>query len=374
MKVKPVLLLVFLFFVFNDFSFSLPRFALRLNDKCVDCHFNPTGGMIRNDDGWNFGKFVMSMISPRQDEFSMTPKIGDNITLGFDYRTQFLYSSEKSKYDFQQMTGSIYTNIGLASNINVLARYDFINYIWEAYGVLHVLPNNGYLKVGSFQPYFGIRLDDHTAYTRGGDFTTLFSNGASPGLIYNPLYTEVGVETGLYISDWAFFTASLGAGGNYATTDPEYHRYPFTNKPTVTTRLELTPHIGKVGLLMGGSFASVKYPVSANIYGFFAGFGSQRYSVMGEFDMSKDLFATDQKSNFVMAEASYTIILGLDAVVRYDRLDPNTAVDKDELQRVIFGFEFFPYSFIELRPQYRLMIEEPSINNDSFVLQFHFWY
>ena len=86
------------------------------------------------------------MISPRDKEFSTSPKIGDNISIGIDYRTQFLYSEEMKKTDFQQMSGSIYTNIGIAKTINVLARYDFVNFIWEAYGVAHILPNNSYIK------------------------------------------------------------------------------------------------------------------------------------------------------------------------------------------------------------------------------------
>ena len=39
-------------------------------------------------------------------------------------------------------------------------------------------------------------------------------------------------------------------------------------------------------------------------------------------------FPTDTKSNFAMAEAAYVILMGLEAVVRYDRIDPNTSVDR----------------------------------------------
>ncbi len=114
MKIFPLFysLLISLFIL--NIAFSHPRFAIRLGDKCSDCHYNPTGGIIRNDGGWNFGKNILSAISPREQDFSMTPKIGENITLGLDYRTQFLYSSEKERADFQQMTGSIYTNVALA--------------------------------------------------------------------------------------------------------------------------------------------------------------------------------------------------------------------------------------------------------------------
>jgi len=297
----------------------------------------------------------------------MTPKIGDNISFGLDYRTQFLYSAEKKRADFQQMTGSVYTNVALAKNINLLGRYDFINQIWEAYGVAHILPNNGYIKAGSFQPNFGIRMDDHTAYTRGGDLFLLFTGGDTrQGLIYAPYYTEAGVEAGFYISNWALFTASAGAN---ITTNRT-----LTKDPTYTTRLELNPKIGRVGLLLGGSYAKANVPQKADFYGFFTGFGYTRFSLLGEFDFGKNVIVDGIKSNFAMVEAAYVITLGLEAVVRYDRLDPNTSVSKDELQHIVVGFEWFPYSFIEIRPQYRFMLEDPTKNNDSAVIQFHFWY
>jgi len=68
------------------------------------------------------------------------------------------------------------------------------------------------------------------------------------------------------------------------------------------------------------------------------------------------------------------LMIGLEAVVRYDRFDPDTGKSKDEHAHLIVGVEFFPYSFIEVRPQYRINLEEPNVDNDAFVLQFHFWY
>jgi len=354
--------------IFANTALSLPRFAVRLGDKCIDCHYNPTGGIIRNEGGWNFGKNIMSAISPREQDFAMTPKIGNNITFGLDYRTQFLFSSDtnRTRTDFQQMTGSIYTNVGLAKNINLLGRYDFINQIWEAYGVAHILPNNGYIKAGSFVPNYGIRMDDHTAYTRGGDFGLLSRNG-SQGLIYSPFYTEAGVEAGIYISNWALLTASAGQILNDEIRT-------LSKDPTYTGRLEMYPKIGKIGLLFGGSYAAVKIPHKADFYGGFIGFGYNRFSLLAEFDLGNNVVSNGTKSNFAMAEAAYVVLMGLEAVVRYDRLDPDTSVEKDELQHIIVGFEWFPFSFIEIRPQYRFIIEDPSQKNDSAVLQFHFWY
>ena len=358
-----IVLLISLVLVSN--VFSLPRFAVRLGDKCIDCHYNPTGGIMRNEDGWNFGKNIMSAITPRDPDFATTPKIGDNISFGLDYRTQFLYSEQKSRTDFQQMSGSIYTNVGLAKNINVLGKYDFITEVWEAYGVAHILPNNGYIKVGSFVPNYGIRVDDHTAYTRGGDMF-LLSTGSSQGLIYSPYYTEAGIEAGLYISNWGLFTAS--AGSNLA------NNFTLSKDPTYTTRLELHPKVGRVGLLFGGSYAAAKVPQTADFYGGFAGLGLDRFSLLAEFDIGNNVIANETKSNFAMAEAAYVLLMGLEAVLRYDRIDPNTDLDSDEIQRVIVGLEWFPYAFIEIRPQYRFIIEDPSQKNNSAVIQFHFWY
>ena len=353
-----------------DVAYSLPRFSLRQGDRCISCHYNPSGGEMRNEGGWYFGKNIISMNLPDEKEYMMSPRISDNISFGLDYRTQLLYSAAKEKMDFQQMTGSIYTHVGFSKKIDALARYDFVNQIWEGYGVARILPNNSYIKVGSFIPNFGLRIDDHTAYTRGGDFGLLFSlQNFRQGLIYNPFYKEAGVELGAFISNWAYLTVS--AGSNL------FDNRTFQKDPTYTTRLELTPKIGSVGLTFGGSYAAAKVPQTTDMYGGFLGFGIDRFSLLAEYDIAKNLISStagDIESNALMVEAAYVIVGGLEAVVRYDRWDPDKNTSKDEISHVIFGFEFFPYSFIEIRPQYRLVMEDPSVTNDSFVLQFHFWY
>ena len=95
---------------------------------------------------------------------------------------------------------------------------------------------------------------------------------------------------------------------------------------------------------------------------------------MGEFDIANNFVKKDSLSNALMIEAAYQVVKGLDAVVRYDRFDPLQSRDKDDISRLIVGFEVHPYSFVEIRPQYRLQMEHPSITNDTFVVQFHLWY
>jgi len=356
------LILLFLFFMLIISSLdlmALPRFAVKLGDKCSDCHYNPSGGLIRNESGWHWGKNTLSMISARDKDFIMSPRISDNISIGIDYRTQYIYSQSSNRTYFQNMTAALYTNFALSKQLNLVGKYDFVNELWEGYGVANILPGNGYIKAGVYIPNFGIRLDDHTAYTR-------------EGLIFNPFYREAGVEIGFFAEDWLYASASVGSNLSDVTSN-------YTKDPTYTARAEITPRFGEVGFMFGGSFAAVKLQgsegiLNTNLYGGFFGFGYDEFSLLAEYDLANDLSTPDVESNVLMVEAAYGIVTGLDAVVRYDRIDYNDATDSDEISRMIFGFEFHPYSFIEVRPQYRLVLEDPSVDNDSFVLQLHFWY
>jgi hypothetical protein len=361
-----VLLAAILAFI-TTASFSIPRFALRGGGNCIDCHTNPTGGEMRNDKGWNMSLKGLTMTTP-DENFKMTNKIGENIRFGLDIRGQILGTlGNMKRIDFQNMTGNIYANVDLSEKINVFARYDYLNSVWEGFGVAHILPNNGYIKAGTFIPNFGIRLDDHTAYTRGGDMG--FITNGRMGFPFDPYYAETGIEAGLYISDYAFFTTSIGRpiGQALLSTDPSY-----------TARLQFNPSVGEtVNLLFGGSWHQYRSPQTHSISGFygpFVGIGFDNFTLLAEYDIAKSYLITDSLSNALMIEASYKIMKGLEAVVRYDRFDPSTNTLNNDLSRIVIGFDIFPYSFIEVIPQYRIQMEHPSIDNDAFVVQLHMFY
>ena len=378
MKINISALTILFSLLFIGEAMSLPRFSLRENRSCVDCHVNPTGGIIRNRSGWSYSKNMMAMVSPRSD-FEMNNKIGENIQFGFDVRGQYLLQMTDStkKTDFQKMNASLYADVDLSEDISFIARYDFIQNIWEGYGIAHLVPEVFYIKGGTFSPNFGIRLDDHTAYTRGGDLGLLFASGVKQGLIYNPTYVESGIEAGVNLYDFAFLTASVGNQSSAL----------FAEDPSFTANLKISPAISdEVGLFVGGSLGIYRDRRSSGppkfqqifpqvkMYGGYFGFGFENFTLMSEYDFADDYLISDTKSAFFMLEASYRIFKGLDAVFRFDRFDPDTKADGDDLNRYIIGFEFFPYSFIEIRPQYRIQSEKPSVMNNSALIQFHIWY
>ena len=94
---------------------------------------------------------------------------------------------------------------------------------------------------------------------------------------------------------------------------------------------------------------------------------------MGEYDIAEDYLAGGTKTKAMMIEATYNLTVGLDAVVRYDKLETGQLTGDTKFAHLILGVEFFPYSFVEVRPQYRINYAGDS-NEGSFILQFHFWY
>ncbi len=361
--------------IFTIPGYSIPRFALMMGGTCSDCHFDPSGAGLRNDGGFKFERDVLPMMHA-QKSLKISDLIGENIYFGFDYRTQYLYSQQFNKTDFQKMQGTFYTDVNLTDKLDLYGSYDFINNIWEGFAIAHILPNSSYIKVGTFRPNFGIQLDDHTAYTRGGDLGYLFQTGYPQGLIYNPWYTETGMEVGANFPAHVSLTASVGS--------PRTASQLFASDPTYTARIQYTPIIAhQFALMLGGSYANfrgslppaylVQFP-KVNMYGGFFGFGTTSLTIMGEYDVASDYVTSNSKSSAAMAQITYQWLKGFQSFVRYDRFDPNMNVSGDELQRVIVGLDLFPYSFTEVIPEYRFQFETPSVKNDSFVLQFHFYY
>jgi len=309
------------------------------------------------------------------DSLNMSNEIGKNLNIGFDYRTQYLYSQALQKTTFQKMQGSIYINAKIMDSIDIYSNYDFVNAFWEGYIVAHILPNSSYIKAGTFLPDFGVMLDDHTAYTRGGDLGYLFPGGHPQGLIFTPGYNVTGVEAGYNISDFGLWTVSVGSPISLN----------FDSDPTYTTSLKFNPVIANtLALMFGASYMIFTGPLGGydlvpagqkvHMYGGFLGFGIWNFTLIGEYDIAQDYILTGTKSNAQMVEASYLLFKGLEAVLRYDHFNPNTSSSSEELSRIIAGFSFYPYSFVELIPQYRFQFDTPAVKDNAALLQFHFYY
>ncbi len=380
MRNSKLWLVISILFLAANQNFALPRFALRMGAQCADCHVDPDGGGMRTHGGWHYGLRVLPLVSPteRDKDLTMGDDIGKNIRIGFDYRTQYIYSQELGKTAFQKMQGSFYLSTKILDKIDVYSNYDFVNSTWVGFAAAHILPNDSYIKAGAFVPDYGVLLDDHTAYTRGGDLGYLFATNQRQGLIFDPRYSVTGVEVGYNISDFGVFTASVGSPVSLN----------FQSDPAYTASIRFNPVIAnKLALMFGGSFTNFQGPLiytqvpsehKVNMYGGFLGFGIDDFTLIGEYDIANDYILTGTKSSAQMLEASYVLTKGLEAVARYDRFVPNTSVSNNNVSRLVLGFSFYPYSFVEIIPQYRFQFQQspgqPAPKQDSALLQFHFYY
>ncbi len=373
------LLLFIAVLLVSDNSISLPRFALMSGAKCSSCHVNPTGGQMRNDFGTTYSAEKLPLEALRDSEFTFSGKLNENISIGGDYRSQFIYYNGSSTTTFQAMTTSIYGMVRLNKKYSFFFKQDIINGTYgsfypgtEAFGLAKILPNAGYVKGGIFLPNYGLRLDDHTAYTRGGslgfiDATKLVQHG----LIFVPNYKDIGLEIGEYFGD-LFVTAGLFNGTGNSTP------IKFSSRKAFALKAEYAGTISDVNFNIGGS--AYGYDVMS-MQGLSAGIAVGDFTLLGEIDWTNNYMpapsvSPNGQSLAAYAEIDFRATPGVWLTGAYDVFDPNnnSSVTGDAFRRITLGMEFFPYSFVELRPQYRINMENPSADNDLALVQMHLWF
>jgi hypothetical protein len=360
---------------------ALPRFALMTGAKCSSCHANPTGGQLRNEFGVSFSSEKIPLEALRDSEFNFSGKVNDNISLGGDYRTQFIYDRQSATSSFQAMTASIYGSVRLNKKLSFYFKQDLVNNYWgpwggpEVYGTLRFSPS-WYIKGGDFLPDYGWKLDDHTAYTRGGDLGVINGTNQHVGLFFTPNYKDIGVETGGYVGD-LYFSAGLFNGTGNTT---QIH---FEKDKAYTGKLEYMGNLGGLNFRIGGSGYGYR---SFHMGGVTAGFAAGDLIVMGEMDWTHGAYdgAKLIEGVYTMAtfgEADYQAITGIWLTGRFDMFDPlqgeadnPNGSPSNSVKRVTAGLEIFPLSFLEVRPQYRFVIETPSVDNDIALVQMHVWF
>ena len=388
-KLLIALSVALLSLVVCEVSVALPRYALLAGAKCGSCHVNPTGGQMRNDYGIQYSLEQMPLAAHKEDDFTLDPKLSESFSIGGDYRGQFLYDftedpsdKTKGKNTFHAMTANIYSSVKIGSKQTFYLRYDLLNPTYkersgpEVYLIAKVLPGNWYIKGGVMLPDFGWRVDDHTAYTRGGDLGYIPGGPFNNGMIFLPNYKDIGVEVGGYL-DKLFVTAGLFNGsGNQSRID-------FTTDKAYSMKLDYMGSVSDLNFRLGISGYGFR---SYKLGGVHAGVAFGDFVWTGEMDWTHERWDGNtlfigQNTMAASSEIDYRLMQGLWGTAKYDLFDPMQGETDDDatsatnsLKRVTLGLEFFPYSFIEVRPQYRLNLETPGVENDNALIQMHVWF
>ncbi len=192
-------------------AFAEPYLAAWKGVNCNACHVNQTGGWIRNDFGKNYENSLQTFdwqgLTKAQALNHQTPAY---VSVGLDLHMDYFYNG---LFTTQYTSLSPPTLLPVTSSIRMgrqsLSIYAHSNEVISAvvdyrvdnsaksemYGLISELPAGGYLKIGAFNPAYGLGLSDDDSLVRG-----------PLGLTYDTILN--GVEAGFYPDDF-FVNAGL---------------------------------------------------------------------------------------------------------------------------------------------------------------------
>jgi hypothetical protein len=368
-----------------DSALALPRFALRNDLSCSGCHINPTGGGLRNSYGiGSFTRRLLARPSARTETVRYDGQMGHSMRLGADLRFRYLMEQSVTTVDdtttvdetltgFNAMAASIYASIQPVRDLTFYLRYDPETDGTEVYGILQNLWGPLYIKAGAFAPEFGLRIDDHTAYVRGGSRGSSRSDGDSltKGFRFTQDFRDTGVEIG-YERSWYRLLAAITNGNGGMD--------PIGEDKATILRGEIRPSILGTHILAGYSSYS---QTDEKTSGFFGGIARGRLAVLVEFD-SGDQFndaAIDTATTEVgawMLEGTFEVFHGVHLYLRLDNWDPDKSVPGETFTRTVLGLELHPFPYLEIRPQYRMNGEPgtealPEVRNNKIEVQVHIY-
>jgi len=345
-------------------AFALPRYAARYHQSCNLCHANPSGGGMRTLYASQFlvpEEMAMSRLSDDVVK-GISPEIADNITIGADLRTLYVYSDDNAHtLDFFEMQGDIYLNFQMTEKMSLYFDRGQSQSV-ELYGLAYVLPCNGYVKVGRFTPAFGWKRADHTAFTRS-------MLGFSP-----PANTDSGVEVNTRPGTFDLTLSAVnGAAGSLYDTD---------NKVAFLGRAE--QRFGAAGM-RGAVGISARYnPVGAGderVAGGFGYLGIDRLIWLGEVDWQEfEPAGAAAVTGFIQShEVSYEATQGLYVLGTYDFYDPDIDLESGYESRYGGGVSALVNPFLDVEVlvrQYDVHAGPDMTGSDYLesVVQVHFLY
>lgn len=343
---------------------------------------------MRNAMGAQFGREQLSLRSTRDDEFEFDANITKDISVGGDFRVQFMYEQFQDRYTSQAMTASLYGAVKLGQKITLFYKQDLINPKYgpfneglysgpEVFGMGRILPKMWYMKFGVFLPNYGWRLDDHTSYIRGGNLGFVGGLPFNFGLIFLPNYKDVGFEIGGNIGNLFLTAGSFNGTGNLEPLR-------FSTDRAYLGRAEYIVKLSKLNLRAGASYYTYK---NYQMGGITAGIGYSRVVILGEIDWTRNsqqltfggggpayLILGGRKTMAASGEVDVLAVDGIWAVVKYDIFDPARGISNDDVSRLTLGLEIFAYPMVEIRPQYRIEMEDANVDNNLMLIQLHFWF
>ena len=375
------LFIIILCLTFN-FTFALPRFAVQNGTSCIVCHVNPTGSGLRNDYGTNVVALEELPLERWLDKGNedWDGYISDHLQIGGDFRlqgVQYNDSDNKRRSAFFPMQADIYSYLKLNNNAGIFTKIGIrksSTLSAEYWALVNNLPQNAWLRIGRTLPNYGLRVDDHTSFIRGGNLhrtSVLDIDGLDiEGLIFAPslLYSPPAIlELGVPMFGGLQWTTSISTG----ITGIVKKREELNN---LTTQFNYTGSINDNITYMGGF--SYMQQDKFTMTGISGGLS------FGDFTWT---FEADQAENWIDGNTSlalydeivWEIIQGIHLMGKYDFFDPKADWQTGSISRYTFGAEIYPLNIMEIKLQLRMNqvdLNNASTQDPEYLIQTHFWF
>ncbi len=348
--------------------YAIPRFGIK-EGSCNTCHVNPTGGGLRND----YASLIISTdeLPIRKTssliQFNDPGQLTDHIRIGADLRAQ-LISDDKETIMFP-MQADLYANIDMNGLMDIYVEKESLLGIMEYWSNVFIPFLNAFVKVGKMRPNYGLGIDDHTSFIRGGNITR--THGLlKEGLPFSPMRPTVNsAELGIFGKNF-LLTGSI----SNAFLSGESSELAFLGLPanrTIVLRAERSMTNGKIAGFIGGSYLMEK---EISIKGVFGGLSRDSFTYTGELDV-----VTGWSGNFTglasFSEIAWIPIQGIHLLMKYDFFDENIEVVDNSLSRISLGLEVFPLNFLEFKFQLRkTRLAGRGMFPTEFLFQTHIWF
>ena len=193
---------------------------------------------------------------------------------------------------------------------------------------------NAFIKVGKMRPNYGLGIDDHTSFIRGGNITR--THGLlKEGLPFSPIRPTVNsAELGFFGTNY-LLTGSI----SNAFLSGESSELAFLGLPdnrTIVLRGEYSVKSGQINGLIGGSYLAEK---ETFIRGVFGGLSKNSFTYTGEVDLVTG-WSGDFTGLASFSEIAWVPRQGIHLLLKYDFFDENIELINNSLSRLSFSSLF----------------------------------
>lgn len=327
---------------------SLPRLAVEHSLSCNNCHINPNGGGMRTEFG-NHSVALNELVMPFgkkifKDKFKST-RLSESARYGFDSRYLVFDNGRTFK-----MQTDLYLNLEPLKNFRYQLRFGEGPFektrVYESYALYQWEDEKYYLKAGRFTPAYGLRTDDHKAFTR-----ELTGHGSGD-------YID-GVSVGAEFSDFYLVGELFNPRG----------------KRLLELNLTRIASYKNLGYMIGASLQDSKtFPDSLPVYpdskSFFGALSYDRFTLLGEVA----LVGSDSDTLLTYLNFTTRLEYGIYLIAEYNfkDADRNFSSGVDEFYRI--SLEIFPIPFVDIRPTYTIHTEGFLKDETDFFVQLHIGY